>query len=76
MRCGDIPGRVEMRLYGGLREPLVGREPIGHESQTGVGLRGDETGGQDAGDSARVEHGAAAAYLAEHVGGAAEVAPG
>lgn len=64
MRGGDVPRRVQVRLYGGLREPLVGREPVGHEAQAGVGLGGHEARGQDARRAAAVQQRAAAAHLA------------
>lgn len=65
MRGGDVPRSVQVRLYGGLREALVGREAVGHEAQAGVGLRGDQAGRQDAGHAARVQDRAAAADLAQ-----------
>lgn len=64
MRGGDIPRRVQMRLYGRLREPLVGREPVRHEPQAGVRFRGDEARGQDAGRPRWVQEGTAAAHFA------------
>lgn len=66
MRGGDVAGRVQVRLNGGLREALVGSEAVGHEAQARVGLGGHEAGGQDARHAARVQHGAAAADVAQH----------
>lgn len=66
MRGGDVPGRVQMRLYGGLREALVGREAVRHEAQARVGLRGHEARRQDARHARRVQHGATAADVPQH----------
>lgn len=75
MRGSDVPGRVQVRLYGGLREALVGREAVGHEAQARVGLRGHQARRQDARHARRVQHAAAAADVAQHCRRAHQVLP-
>lgn len=65
VRGRDVTRRVQVGVDGSLREPLVGREPVGHESQGSRWLGTDQTRGEHARSATGAARRATATHLAK-----------